>query len=395
LETKVNLDHELARHAEELTQWRRDLHRHPELSFNEHRTAAFVADRLREFGLEPQTGIGATGVVALVDSGQPGPCIAFRADMDALPMHEESGRDYASHNEGMAHACGHDGHTTALLGVARTLSRKLPATGRVLLIFQPAEETVAGAQAMIGDGLLQRHEVDEIYAFHNMPSVNSGAALVLTGPTLNGAVLWEIEVEGVGGHGAAFYATTDPLQAAARLAVEIPSIIGRYVDPSHAALITVGKLQAGSAANIIPGTATLAGTLRALSAEVMAGIYGRLEQLCRGVAEATGCIVVCRRLMSVPPCVNAPGPSDVAARACAQVLGPENVIRDLKPLSFTDDFAHFLGAVPGAYLFLGQDGPMCHNPGYDFDDALLPVAGSIFVAIVADRLGLSRTLQPD
>jgi hippurate hydrolase len=370
-----------------MTGWRHDIHRHPELAFEEHRTAGLVAAQLRAVGLEPAEGVGGTGVVAVVEGGAPGPSIALRADMDCLPMDDEGGRAYASGSPGRAHACGHDGHTAALLGVAHHLRRHPPARGRVVLIFQPAEENGQGARAMIRDGLLDRFAFDEVYAFHNMPLLAPGTAGVRVGPTLNGYIIWEVEVEGVGGHGAAFYRTVDPLQAAARLATEISSIVGRYVDPGESALITLGKLQAGASHNIIPATASLAGTLRALSVEVQEQLYARLEQACDGIAALTGCTVTCRRVAEVPPCVNDAEAAEVAASACARVLGDGKVVRDFRPFPFTDDFALFLQAAPGAYLFLGQDSAMCHNPAYDFDDALLPVAAGVFAAIVEDRLG--------
>lgn len=373
--------------APAMTAWRRDFHQHPELAFGETRTAGLVAQRLREFGLEPVEGIGGTGVVAVIDSNLPGPSIALRADMDALPMDDEGGRDWHSHSAGVAHACGHDGHTAALLGVAQHLSANPPARGRVVLIFQPAEENGLGARAMITDGLLDRFAFDEVYAFHNMPLLRTGTAGVRTGPTLNGYVIWEIEVEGVGGHGAAFFKATDPLQAAARLAAEISSIVGRYLDPAESGLITVCSLQAGSSHNIIPASARLSGTLRALKTDVMALLFARLEAACAGIAAMTGCTVRCNRLAEVPPCVNDGAAADHAAAACATVLGAENVICDAPPFPFTDDFALFLQAAPGAYLFLGQESAMCHNPAYDFDDALLPVAANIFAALVRDRLG--------
>ncbi|HWK42470.1 MAG TPA: amidohydrolase [Croceibacterium sp.] len=375
-----------ALHAE-MTEWRHDFHRHPELSFEETRTAALVAERLREFGLDPVEGIGGTGVVAVIDSGKPGPSIALRADMDALPMDDEGGKQWHSHSAGVAHACGHDGHTASLLGVARHLADRPPASGRVVLIFQPAEENGLGARAMIADGLLDRFAFDEVYAFHNMPLLEPGQAGVRTGPTLNGYIVWEVTVEGVGGHGAAFFKATDPLQAAARLATEISSIVGRYLDPAEAGLITVCSLQAGTSHNIIPAHATLSGTLRALKPEVVDLLYRRLEVACEGVAALTGCTVTCKRLAEVPPCVNAPEGADRAAAACAVVLGEAGVIRDHAPFPFTDDMALFLQAAPGAYLFLGQDSAMCHNPAYDFDDALLPVAASVFVTLVRQRLG--------
>ena len=378
---------QIAALAPAMTEWRRDFHRHPELAFGETRTSGIVAGRLREFGLEPVEGIGGTGVVAVIDSGRPGPSIALRADMDALPMDDESGKDWHSHTAGVAHACGHDGHTAALLGVARYLAQHPPATGRVVLIFQPAEENGLGARAMIEDGLLDRFAFDEVYAFHNMPLLKPGEAGVRTGPTLNGYIIWDITVDGVGGHGAAFFKATDPLQAAARLATEISSIVGRYLDPAESGLITVCSLQAGSSHNIIPASATLSGTLRALKPEVLALLYERLETACAGVAALTGCTISCKRLAEVPPCVNAPEGAERAAAACAAVLGESGVIRDHAPFPFTDDFALLLQAAPGAYMFLGQDSAMCHNPAYDFSDALLPVAAGIFVTLVRQRLG--------
>jgi amidohydrolase len=374
--------------AAELTAFRHDLHRHPELSGQEHRTAERITETLRSFGLAPVT-VGGTGVVAVVDSGVAGSSIGLRADTDALPMNDESGRDYASTTPCQAHACGHDGHTAALLGVARHLASHPPRTGRVVLIFQPAEENGEGAAAMIADGLLDRFGFDEVYAFHNMPLLPTGTAGVRTGPTLNGFRIWEVAIEGVGGHGAAFFRAIDPLQAAARLAVEISSIVGRYIDPAEPALINVGKLQAGTSHNIISATATLGGTLRALKPEVMALLYDRLERACEGVAALTGCTITCRTLATVPPCINAPEAAETAARACAAVLGAQNVIRDAPPFPFTDDFARFLEAAPGTYLFLGQESAMCHNPAYDFDDRLLPVAGSIFLNIIEEKLGLT------
>lgn len=370
-----------------MTEWRRDFHRHPELAFEERRTAGLVADRLRAFGLEPATGIGGTGVVAAVAGQAPGPTVALRADMDALPLEDAGGRDWRSEHAGRAHACGHDGHTAALLGVAAHLARHPPARGRVVLIFQPAEENGRGARAMLDDGLRERFPFDEVYAFHNMPLLRPGTAGVRTGPALNGYIVWEVEIEGVGGHGAAFFKAVDPLQAAARLATEISSIVGRYVDPAETALITACSLQAGNSHNIIPAAARLSGTLRALKPEVQALLYARLEAACAGIAALTGCAVRCARLAEVPPCVNDPAGADRAAAACAAVLGADAVIRDHAPFPFTDDFALFLNAAPGAYMFLGQDSAMCHNPAYDFDDALLPVAAGIFATLVRQRLG--------
>ncbi len=372
--------------AAAMTRWRRHIHQHPELSFAENRTAAFVAERLREAGLTPAEGIGGTGVVAVIDSGRPGPAIALRADMDALPMADEGGKAWQSAVADVAHACGHDGHTAALLGAARYLAQHPPASGRVVLIFQPAEENGLGAKAMLADGLLDRFPFDEIHAFHNMPLLAHGTAGVRVGPALNGFRVWEARIKGVGGHGAAFFKATDPLQAAARLAVEISSIVGRYVDPGESGLITVGSLQAGTSHNIIPEEARLSGTLRAVNPAVIATIWQRLQAMCDGIAAMTGCTITLADMADVPPCVNDASAVAHARAACAEVLGAAQVV-DHPPFPFTDDFAHFLAAAPGAYLFLGHDSVMCHNPAFDFDDRLLPTAAAIFVTLVRQRLG--------
>lgn len=373
-----------------MTDWRRTLHQHPELAFAEHHTASFVAAQLRTFGLNPVEGVGETGVVAVIQGTEPGPAIALRADMDALPMTDESGQAHASLIPGCSHSCGHDGHTAALLGTAHYLASHPPVRGSVVLIFQPAEENGLGARAMIRDGLLENFRFDEVYSFHNMPLLAPGTAGVRTGPTLNGYIIWEIEVSGVGGHGAAFFKAIDPVQAAARLATEISSLVGRYINPADSALITVCKLQAGSNHNIIPDKAVLGGTLRALDKNVLTQLYEKLEQTCAGIAKLTGCQISCKRLAEVPPCVNAAEAAAIATKACATILGGEDkVFADAGPFPFTDDFALFLEAAPGAYLFLGQESAMCHNPKYDFDDNLLPVAASIFVDIIKNRLGIN------
>lgn len=390
----MKLVEELLHLAPQMTEWRHTLHRHPELAFAEQRTAELVASQLRAAGLQPVEGIGKTGVVAVIQGSEPGPSIALRADMDALPLNDESGKPYASSTQGCSHSCGHDGHTAALIGTAHYLASHPPVKGSVVLIFQPAEENGLGARAMISDGLLERFPFDEVYAFHNMPLLAPGTAGVRTGSTLNGFIIWEVEITGVGGHGAAFFKAVDPIQAAVRLTSEISSLVGRYLNPADSALITTCKLQAGSNHNIIPEKAVLGGTLRALDKQVQARLYQLLEQACAGIAALTGCRIECRRLAEVPPCVNAASAADTAAQACATVLGGDDkVLRDAGPFPFTDDFSFLLEAAPGAYLFLGQESAMCHNPAYDFDDRLLPVASSIFVNIVEQRLGLQAFTQ--
>lgn len=372
-----------------MTAWRRDFHAHPELSGEESRTARIVFEVLDELGLSPEAGIGGAGVVAVIEGREPGPSIGLRADMDALPMNDDSGAAYASTRPGVSHACGHDGHTATLLGVARRLAAEPPAKGRVVLIFQPAEETGLGAKAMIEDGLFERYPCDEVYAYHNMPLLPLGEMAVKSGPTLNGYKVWEIAITGVGGHGAAPHRTRDPLQAAVRVASEISSIVGRHVDPMEPALITVTKLQAGASHNVVPHEASLAGTLRATTPEVIDVLWDRLQAVTEGIARMTGCEIRVTETAGVPPCLNAPEQAAVAARAGAVVLGSGAVHTDLKPYPFTDDFAYMLEAAPGAYMFLGQGGPMVHQTAYDFNDELLAVAASVFCEVIADRLGTS------
>ncbi|MGY1531347.1 amidohydrolase [Luteimonas sp. A649] len=373
--------------ASEMADWRQRIHAWPELGFEEFRTAALVAEVLESLGLEVHTGLGGTGVVAVIDSGKPGLSIGLRADMDALPMDEENELPFRSQREGVAHTCGHDGHTAALLGTAKHLVAHPPASGRVVLIFQPAEEGGRGAIKMIDDGLFTRFHCDEVYAFHNMPLLGRGRASVRPGATLQSLAVFEIGIEGVGGHAAAPHKATDPLQVAARLAVEISAIVGRHIDPMEAALINVGKLQAGTTHNIIPATASLSGTMRALSTEVHDALQARLKALCEGYSLMSGCSITCTFPHSCPPCINGPEQSTLAAQAIADVLGEGNVETDRRAYPFSDDFSYMLEQWPGAYLFLGMDSAMCHHPTFSFDDGLLPVAASVFARIVERRLG--------
>ena len=371
----------------EMTAWRHRIHAWPELGFEEEKTSALVAEVLRSLGLQVHTGLGGTGVVAVIDSGKPGLSIGLRADMDALPMDEQSDLPYRSQRPGVAHTCGHDGHTSALLGTAKYLVAHPPASGRVVLIFQPAEEGGRGAIKMVEDGLFTRWPCDEVYAYHNMPALKSGEASVRAGATLQSLAVFEIEIEGVGGHAAAPHRANDPLQVAARLAVDIGAIVGRHIDPMEAALINVGKLQAGTTHNIIPSTASLSGTLRSLSKDVHEELLKRLRALCEGHAQMSGCTIKLEIPHSCPPCVNAPEQAALAAEAIGDVLGRDNVKTDLRAYPFSDDFSYMLEQWPGAYLFLGMDSAMCHHPTFRFDDGLLPIAAGVFARIVQRRLG--------
>jgi len=368
--------------------WRQRIHAWPELGFEEEKTAALVVEVLQSLGLEAHQGIGGTGVVAVIDSGKPGPAIGLRADMDALPMDEDNTAPWRSQRPGVAHTCGHDGHTAALLGTATHLvKQRPPASGKVVLIFQPAEEGGRGAARMIEDGLFTRWPCDEVYAFHNMPALKPGEAGVRAGPTLQSLAVFEIAIEGIGGHGAAPHRATDPLQVAARLAVEISAIASRHIDPMEPALVSVGSLQAGTTHNIIPAHASLSGTMRSLSVEIDAELKKRLAALCDGFAQISGCAITLNFPHACPPCINAPAQAALAAEVLGEILGPEHVHTDLRAYPFSDDFSLMLAQWPGAYLFLGMDSAMCHHPKFHFDDALLPLAVGVFTGIVARRLG--------
>ena len=383
----------IAAATHELTQWRRRLHRHPELAFEEHVTADFIASTLQALGIGVHRGLGGTGVVGTVRAARPGPSLGFRADMDALPVNEENDVEHRSQLPGRAHACGHDGHVAALLGLAKYLSEHPPETGAVRLIFQPAEETASGAQRMIDDGLFERFPCDEIYAFHNMPLLAHGTVGIRPGPVLTGYAIWRIDIEGMGGHGAAPHKAHDPLQAVARLACEIAAIVGRFIDPMQPAVISACSLHAGASYNVIPSRAELSGTLRGLSQDTQDALLRCLRDACAAIERTSGCKVSCRIVHDCPPCVNAEAPARIAQLACADVVGSANVLADHPPLPFTDDFANMLARCPGAYLFIGQNGVMCHHPTYDFDDALLPMAASIFARIVQRRLSESIPRQ--
>jgi len=378
---------DIADFAPTLEAWRRDLHAHPEIAFQEFRTSDFVAKTLSSFGIEVHRGLGGTGLVGVIKGAAEGPTIGLRADMDALPMEEDTGLDYRSTAKNQFHGCGHDGHTVMLLAAARHLAANPPKRGKVHLIFQPAEEIGQGAERMIADGLFERFPCSEVYALHTIPLYEEGTAAVRPGPTLSGTTVFEITIKGKGGHGAAPHTTDDPLQVAARLATEISSMVGRHVDPMQPAVISLGKLVAGTASNIIPDSAELSGTIRTYTPETETRIIDKLDAACRGFALMSGCTITCTKKASCPPCLNDPRAAAAAASAAGQVLGEGNVQTDLTPLPFSDDFALMLRQWPGAYIFLGQPGAMCHHPTFDFDDRLLPVGASILCRLVERQTG--------
>ena len=372
---------DMAQLAAEMTQWRRTLHTHPELGFQEYKTAAFVAEKLRAWGIETHTGIGGTGVVGVIQGNQgAGGCLGLRADMDALPMQEDTGADYQSATPGVFHGCGHDGHTTVLLGTAYALSRNPAFQGTVNLIFQPAEETLLGGLAMMDEGLFERFPCDEIYGLHNHPPMPSGQVGVRVGALLSACDLFRISIKGIGGHAASPHRARDPIVIGSALVTAIQTIASRSIDPLQTAVVSVCQFNAGTAPNII------ASTVRTLDRQVQADVLRLLREVCVGVGATYDCEIEFEHLQTSPPTLNKAGPVQTVIAAAREVVGEANLDPDVPPLMASEDFAYMLERVPGAYFFLGNGGAMCHNPKFDFNDASLPVGVRMFVEIVRQKL---------
>jgi amidohydrolase len=374
--------------ADELTAIRRDLHAHPEIGFEEVRTSGIVAEKLAQWGVEVHRGLGGTGVVGVLrGKGNGAKRIGLRADMDALPMEENTNLKWRSTVPGRFHGCGHDGHTTILLGAARYLAETRNFDGTVHFIFQPAEEGLGGARAMIKDGLFEKFPCDEIYGLHNAPDLNHGELAVLPGPAMAGADFFDITVNGYGAHGAMPERSRDPVVIAMALGQALQTIVSRNVSPNEAAVLSITQFHAGSAYNVIPAEAKLAGTVRAFSDEVRELIRDRMRSLCAGMAAGFGVEIALdiRDIFSV--LVNHEEHSKLVAEVARGVVDPSKVMTRPHPKMGSEDFADMLQAVPGAYFWLGHDGSVpVHNPGYILDDKILPIGASIFSRIIETRL---------
>jgi amidohydrolase len=376
----------------DLIRLRHDLHAHPELGFAEHRTAAVAADAMRALGLDVATGIGGTGVVATLRNGSGTRSIGLRADMDALPIVEASGLPHASRNHGVHHGCGHDGHTTSLIGAARQLARARNFDGTVHFIFQPAEEGLGGAHAMIKDGLFDRFPCDAVYALHNWPSLPLGTAQTRHGPIMAAADRFEIVVHGRGGHAALPQQTPDAILAASHLVLQLNTIVARDIDPTESAVLSVTKIEGGHAHNVLPAKVVVVGTVRSFNPQVQDRIEARLREVAAGVAASTGTHMTIDYLRYYPATINSAREADIAL-AAATAAGLDAAPAPA-PAFTSEDFAFMLQARPGAYLWLGQaranpgaDGERpLHHPGYDFNDDALPLGISWFVSLVEDQL---------
>ena len=390
----------IAQFHPELTALRRDLHAHPELGFEERYTASRVAESLKLCGVdEVHTGIGKTGVVAVVRGkhSTSGKMTGLRADMDALPMTENNDFAWRSASAGRMHACGHDGHTTMLVGAARYLAETRNFDGTAVLIFQPGEEGYAGARAMIEDGLFERFPVDAVYGMHNWPAMRPGTVGINPGPMMAASDRVTITITGRGGHGAHAYTTIDPVLVAAHIITAVQSIVSRNVRPLESAVISLCAMQAGNlnAFSVIPDTATLVGTVRSFNPVVQALVERRLSEMCSAVASGFGASATVLYERSYPATINSPAEAHFAADVATRLLGPERVVRDLEPSMGSEDFSFMLQVKPGAYFRIGQGEEngvgscFLHNTRYDFNDEILPLGSALHASLVEQAMPLS------
>ncbi len=376
----------IADFTDDMTAWRRHLHAHPELQFECFETAAFVVERLREFGVdEIHEGIATSGVVAIIEGNGIGPTIGLRADMDALPMLETTGLDYASTVKGKMHACGHDGHTTMLLGAAKYLAETRNFAGRVALIFQPAEEGGGGAEVMVQEGVLDRFEIAQVYALHNAPGTAVGAFYTTPGPIMAAVDTFHIHITGRGGHGAMPHETADPIVAAVGMVNAIQTIVSRNHYAQDDLVVSVTQIHTGSADNIIPETAYINGTVRTFDRAVQGMVMARMEAIVAGQAAAYGVEAELTYEVGYPATVNNPDQTEFAAEVAREISS--DVVADAGREMGAEDFAYMLEKRPGAYLFVGNgDTAGLHHPAYDFDDTIAPVGASFFARLVERAL---------
>jgi hippurate hydrolase len=383
----------IAEFHDDLTNWRRDIHAHPELGFEEQRTSELVAQKLAEFGCEVFRGIGRTGVIGRLREGASQRAIGLRADMDALPIEEATNLPYRSRHAGRMHACGHDGHTTMLLGAARYLAATRNFDGTVHFIFQPAEEGLGGGEAMVKDGLFERFPCDAIFGMHNRPGLAVGKFQIRSGPMMAGGAYFDITVTGRGAHGARPESGIDPVLVASHITTALQSIVSRKVRPLDTAVLSVTQIHAGDAYNVIPEQAFMRGTVRAFSSETMMLIEQHIRGIASGVAVGFGGAAELDFRSIFPPLVNDAGETQFIADTAAELVGEDNVNRNGNLVMASEDFSYMLDRRPGAYIQIGNGDPAggceVHNPGYDFNDAALPLGVSLFARLAERRLSRS------
>jgi len=371
---------------DELTAMRRDFHAHPEIGMEETRTAGIVAAKLREWGIEVHEGVGRTGVVGVLRRGA-GPSVGLRADMDCLPMDEQTNLDYRSNTPGRMHACGHDGHTTMLLGAARYLAQSDTFRGTVHFIFQPGEEGMGGALAMLEDRLFERFPCDAIYAMHNRPGMPVGEFAISPGPSAAGGAFFDIHVTGRGSHGARPEASIDPVLVCSHITTALQSIVARNIAPADTAVLSVTRIVGGDAYNVIPQTATISGTCRAFKREVMTQMEEGMKRIAKGVAEGFGATAEVDFRFIFAPLINDPARTTELADAAAAVSGDDKVDRAKPPGMGSEDFSFMMEKVSGAYIQVGNgESAQLHNPAYNFNDECTPYGSALYASIVEQKL---------
>ncbi|MPQ92636.1 M20 aminoacylase family protein [Thioclava sp. JE_KL1] len=378
---------------DQLVEWRHALHRRPELAFEEHETAAFIAAELRAFGLEVHEGLAGTGVIGVLRNGA-GPTVGLRADIDALPISELTGADYASEIPGKMHACGHDGHTTMLLGAAQAMATDPPGPGTVVFIFQPAEENEGGARVMIEDGLLEQFPLDSTFALHNWPGLEAGKIAMRAGPVMAAFDTFELKVMGKGSHGAMPHEGIDPITLAAQLQMAWQTIVSRAVDPTDATVISVTQIHAGHTLNVIPDEVTLHGTVRTLRPATRDFVQAEMTRRAEMIAEAFHAKAELIYQRRYPATINDAEAAETARRAAEAIVGRDAVQVDYAPSMASEDFAFLLEKVPGAYGWIGngsaEGGRNLHSPHYDFNDSILPLGVQFFVEVAHRALAGSN-----
>jgi len=384
---------EVASRIPKITELRRDLHQHPELGFQEVRTAEIVARRLAELGYTVRTGLGKTGVTGVLKGGKPGKTVLLRADMDALPIHEQTGASYASQNPGVMHACGHDAHTAMALTAAEILAKEAPTlSGTLCFVFQPAEELLIGAEAMLRDGALEGIRADVGFAVHVMNGLPAGTVAVRSGPVMTSADKLAITVTGRGGHGANPHNAIDPVVAAAQIITALQTLVSRETPPLKTAVLSITTLKAGTAFNIIPDTVEMAGTFRCYDADLRENLLASLKRTAEGVASALRCTATVQNQFLTPAVVNDPSAAGLARQAALDILDPGKVV-EWEPRTGSDDLAYFWQQVPGCYAFVGSgraDGsrsPASHNARFDLEESCLAIGTDLLIRAARKALG--------
>ena len=391
------INNRIAAMKDEIAAWRQDIHENPELLYDVHRTAALVAEKLKEFGCDEVTpGIGKTGVVGVIKGrggakGGRARVVGLRADMDALPIQEATGLPYASKTPGKMHACGHDGHTAMLLGAAKYLCETRNFAGTVIVIFQPAEEGGAGGRAMVMDGMMDRWGIEEVYGMHNMPGIPVGHFALRPGPLLAASDRFDIRIEALGTHAAKPHLGNDPVTIGCQLQQALQTIVSRNVDPIESAVVSLTMFHAGDAMNVIPQTAKLSGTVRTLKKEVRSLVKARMQAICDGMATMHGAKVEFTYSDGYPVTVNHEAQTHFAADIARQVAGDKNVDADVAPTLGGEDFAFMLEARPGAFIFVGNgDTAGVHHPAYNFNDEVIPAGVSFWARLVETAMPAAR-----